>query len=280
MVTLDTTILVDWYDAPFDRLSEEMQDLVQRDDLHWDEYVVHQLRANLFMGAAAAYNALLDEDYDPVGAQFALDSYSNRFGFGPTPNQRRLAKNLILCFEDKLCDPDVRLSKTERGQLIARHIKQKLKPRILKNPKKEKRAMQTDYAGCRRSDYQFVFTKEGGCVPTEKPSCSKNDLKPCKIEEFWRQRRTHLNSVGTIDDPPTRHIGLCRSARNGEAKLKPGRYCKALRGMGCTKDLSDMVIYLTAAESKQVATTNVQDFQFIKEATKHDIEVMPIPARR
>lgn len=91
-------------------------------------------------------------------------------------------------------------------------------------------------------------------------SCTLANPRPCRIEEFWRDRESLLEAQATTNLMDVPEVGRTQNVAESQVATREVLDGKRPRGRMCTVTLSDSVIVAESPDETILVTTNIGDF--------------------
>jgi hypothetical protein len=101
-------------------------------------------------------------------------------------------------------------------------------------------------------------------------SCTLADPRPCRIEEFWRERESLLEAQATTNLMDIPQAGRTQNVAASQAATREVLDGKRPRGRMCMVTLSDSVIVAESPDETTLVTTNIGDFVGITALMRRD----------
>ena len=273
MITLDTSVIVDWLTCAEADLPEKSLELRDGPNpLHWDEYTRQQFRNVFIRACVLAYNNL--HRYQSVARaanqclRFTKVGESERGGGTPG----RIAQFILTMLASRYETSDPYITVQQVLDFVLEDLEGYLGGE-LERLLSVWITVHTDLMGCVYADGMPALEDEYFSF-RPRPSCNQKHPRSCSIETFWDLRISNLASLGESIQTATtpEHKKIAKAASTCSLNTSKAR------GQNCLAPLSDLVIYLSAAHTGTVATTNVQDFKFIRKNAVDKYKVLPIHA--
>jgi len=257
-VSIDTPLIIDWF-ADIAVVSDAARELLDC-HLHWDGYVQQQVRELSIRGAIVAHTNL--KQAETVGEAIRA---CHRFADKGGDASGRIAVSIITTLQDSYLRtgdpaPSRLLLLDDVEDLIEWPIDERFEHAF---------AMKTDATRCTRALGRPVL-RDGFYSFEPEPGCRGDEPSSCGIEEFLEAHTADLKALAACPRKARKIKTL--AAACGRALKSP----RSARPKACRSTLSDPVIYLTAACTGQIATTNVADFDFLATTCATRVRVLPI----
>jgi len=247
-IHLDTPVFVErvFGRAEMRRLADA---LVKQPGATSSSYVRQQFKATFLSAAVLAHNKL-KETGDIPDALEALDTYPVQ------EKQGQKARKVMIAL----------MRRNEPVNAMIATLARWIEVEILK--KFDRGLLLTDATKCCWAS--ATPQRDSNGFYRFRAKCTLEERQPCAIDEFWTDRKHHLQVIATTAGKGVpKHVNAAsKAAKEVVSEDKPPR------GKRCWYALSDAVIVCESAVGSQLATTNVKDFVPLAAAANEDRTVV------